>query len=103
NNNRMTVTNTAHANRGIRCNEISRVRIFKMFCLQDGPKVSNQCIGTETDVISKCQKIVKYFKQSYQTGEELRSKITNEIKRDRLKTYVITRWTTAWDCTDSIL
>ncbi|PKB96007.1 hypothetical protein RhiirA5_435643 [Rhizophagus irregularis] len=43
------------------------------------------------------------YHQSYQTGEELRSKITNEIKRDRLKTYVITRWTTAWDCTDSIL
>ena len=33
------------------------------------------------DVISKCQKIVKYFKQSHQAGEELRSKITNEIKR----------------------
>ena len=32
------------------------------------------------DVISKCQKIVKYFKQSHQAGEELHSKITNEIK-----------------------
>src|SRR6266487_2283963 len=55
------------------------------------------------DVISKCQKIVKYFKQSHQTDEELRSKITNEIKRGKLKSYVITRWTTAWDCTNSIL
>src|SRR4051794_34256121 len=32
------------------------------------------------DVISKCQNIVKYFKQSHQAGEELRSKMTNEIK-----------------------
>lgn len=55
------------------------------------------------DVISKCQKIVKYFKQSHQAGEELRSKITNEIKGGGLKTYVVTRWTTAWDCTNSIL
>jgi hypothetical protein len=29
------------------------------------------------DVISKYQKIVKYFKQSYQADKELRSKITN--------------------------
>lgn len=55
------------------------------------------------DVISKCQKIVKYFKQSHQAGEELRTKITNEIKGGGLKTYVVTRWTTAWDCTNSIL
>ena len=55
------------------------------------------------DVISKCQKLVKYFKQSHQAGEELRSKITNEIKGGGLKTYVVTRWTTAWDCTNSIL
>lgn len=55
------------------------------------------------DVISKCQKIVKYFKQSHQAGEELRSKITNEIKGGELKSYVVTRWTTAWDCTNSIL
>lgn len=55
------------------------------------------------EVISKCQKIVKYFKQSHQAGEELREKITNEIKGGGLKTYVVTRWTTAWDCTNSIL
>src|SRR5215213_4160461 len=55
------------------------------------------------DVISKCQKIVKYFKQSHQAGEELRSKITNEIKGGELKSYVVTRWTTGWDCTNSIL
>ena len=55
------------------------------------------------DVISKCQKIVKYFKQSHQAGEELHSKITNEIKGSGLKSYVVTRWTTAWDCTNSIL
>lgn len=56
------------------------------------------------DVISKCQKIVKYFKQSHQAGEELRNEIVNEmIKGGGLKNYVVTRWTTAWDCTNSIL
>ena len=55
------------------------------------------------EVISKCQKIVKYFKQSHQAEEELCEKITNEIKGGGLKTYVVTRWTTAWNCTDSIL
>lgn len=55
------------------------------------------------DVITKCQKIVKYFKHSHQAGEELRDKIKNEIKGGGLKTYVVTRWTTAWDCTNSIL
>ncbi|EXX60034.1 hypothetical protein RirG_183590 [Rhizophagus irregularis DAOM 197198w] len=55
------------------------------------------------DIISKCQKIVKYFKQFHQAGEELREKITNEISGGRLKNYVVTRWTTAWDCTNSIL
>ena len=60
-------------------------------------------ISFAKDVISKCQKIVKYFKQSHQAGEELHSKITNEIKGGGLKSYVVTRWTTAWDCTNSIL
>ncbi|PKC56213.1 hypothetical protein RhiirA1_474320 [Rhizophagus irregularis] len=55
------------------------------------------------DIISKCQKIVKYFKQSHQAGEELRSKVLNEIVGGGLKSYVVTRWTTAWDCTNSIL
>jgi hypothetical protein len=55
------------------------------------------------DIISKCQRIVKYFKHSHQAGEELRKKITKEISGGGLKTYVATRWTTAWDCTNSIL
>lgn len=55
------------------------------------------------DIIAKCQKIVKYFKQSHQAGKELRERITNEIKGGGLKNYVVTRWTTAWDCTNSIL
>src|ERR1051325_2093720 len=55
------------------------------------------------DIISKCQKIVKYFKLSHQAGEELRERITKEIKGGGLKTYVVTRWSTAWDCTKSIL
>jgi len=32
------------------------------------------------DIISKCQKIVKYFKLSHQAREELRERITKEIK-----------------------
>jgi hypothetical protein len=55
------------------------------------------------DIISKCQKIVKYFKLSHQAGEEFRERITKEIKGGGLKTYVVTRWSTAWDCTKSIL
>jgi Protein of unknown function (DUF 659) len=55
------------------------------------------------NIISKCQKIVKYFKLSHQAGEELRERITKEIKGGGLKTYVVTRWSTAWDCTKSIL
>jgi hypothetical protein len=55
------------------------------------------------DIISKCQKIVKYFKLSHQAGEALRERITKEIKGGGLKTYVVTRWSTAWDCTKSIL
>ena len=43
------------------------------------------------DIISKCQKIVKYFKLSHQAGEELRERITKEIKGSELKTYVVTR------------
>lgn len=55
------------------------------------------------DIISKCQKIVKYFKLSHQAGEALRERITKEIQGGGLKTYVVTRWSTAWDCTKSIL
>ena len=35
-------------------------------------------------------KVVKYFKQSHQAGEELHEKL-NEIKEGELKTYVVTR------------
>ena len=35
-------------------------------------------------------KVVKYFKQSHQAGEELCEKL-NEIKGSGLKTYVVTR------------
>jgi hypothetical protein len=68
--------------------------------------ISTDICKTEfaNNVISKCQKIVKYFKQSHQAGEELRNEIVNEmIKGGGLKNYVVTRWTTAWDCTNSIL
>jgi hypothetical protein len=34
NNNRTAVTNTAHANRGIRCNNIPGQRIFKMVVMK---------------------------------------------------------------------
>ncbi|PKK59805.1 hypothetical protein RhiirC2_794294 [Rhizophagus irregularis] len=70
---------------------------------------ASACIATKKELLNdtKYKHILPIrcitYHQSYQTGKELRSKITNEIKRDGLKTYVITRWTTAWDCTDSIL
>ncbi|PKY61588.1 hypothetical protein RhiirA4_486771 [Rhizophagus irregularis] len=44
-----------------------------------------------------------YAFQSHQAGKELCLKVLNKIVGGGLKSYVITRWTTAWDCTNSIL
>ncbi|RHZ88105.1 hypothetical protein Glove_26g273 [Diversispora epigaea] len=50
-----------------------------------------------TNIITCCKKIVTFFKQSHAEIVE------NMIKGGGLKKYVITRWTTAYDCTDSII
>jgi hypothetical protein len=56
------------------------------------------------EVIGKCTKIIKFFKNAHQAGEVLRDEIKNNlIEGGGLKTYVKTRWSTAWDCTESIL
>ncbi|CAG8685856.1 5422_t:CDS:2, partial [Rhizophagus irregularis] len=56
------------------------------------------CHKAPIDIKEKFLLIIKS-----RAGEELREKITNEISGGRLKNYVVTRWTTAWDCTNSIL
>jgi hypothetical protein len=54
--------------------------------------------------LKKCNQIVKYFKLSHQAGANLRKeKKSCSLVGGGLRTYVITRWTTAWDCTTSIL
>ncbi|CAG8783658.1 11303_t:CDS:1, partial [Rhizophagus irregularis] len=55
-------------------------------------------------VIAKCTKLVKFFKTSHQAGEKLKMSIIDDsVKSGNLKTYVKTRWTTTWNCTNSIL
>ncbi|RHZ70422.1 hypothetical protein Glove_271g90 [Diversispora epigaea] len=57
-----------------------------------------------TNIITCCKKIVTFFKQSHAGGAILQQEIVeNMIKGGGLKKYVITRWTTAYDCTDSII
>ncbi len=54
-------------------------------------------------LITECKKIVTFFKQSHIVGELLREEIIkNLVKGGGLKTHVKTRWTTTFDCTDSI-
>jgi len=54
--------------------------------------------------LKKCNQIVKYFKLSHQAGANLRKEMKScSLVGGGLRTYVITRWTTAWDCTTSIL
>ena len=55
-------------------------------------------------VFKKCQAIISFFKTSYCTGVALRENIINSFIKDRgLKTSVKTRWSTAWDCCNSII
>ncbi|RHZ44908.1 hypothetical protein Glove_707g102 [Diversispora epigaea] len=73
-----------------------------------------------TNIITCCKKIVTFFKQSHAGGAILQQEIVeNMIKGGGLKKYVITihvpkidfgflsivitRWTTVYDCTDSII
>jgi Protein of unknown function (DUF 659) len=55
-------------------------------------------------ILGKCTKIIKFFKKSHQAGNYLREEIvTGLISGGNLKTYVKTRWTTAFECTESLL
>ena len=55
-------------------------------------------------LLKKCMKIVKYFKASHIAGETLRTEILEKMVKGRgLKTYVKTRWSTAFDCASSVL
>jgi hypothetical protein len=49
-------------------------------------------------------KIVRFFKTSHKAGETLRTEILeNMVKGGGLKSYVKTRWSTAFDCANSVL
>jgi hypothetical protein len=55
------------------------------------------------EILSDCQKLITFFRSVYWANsafsEELKS---NLISGGGLKTSVKTRWSTAWDCTESI-
>jgi hypothetical protein len=55
------------------------------------------------EVISKCMKIVKYFRNSHQAGAFLSQELKDTfVDGGGLKGYSKTRWTTAWDCLISV-
>ena len=56
------------------------------------------------NTFKKCQKIITFFKTSYRAGAFLQEDIIRSLtKGGGLKTSVKTRWSTAWDCCDSII
>jgi hypothetical protein len=56
------------------------------------------------NILKKCQSIVTFFKTSYRAGAYLQKDIIQTlIEGGGLKTSVKTRWSTAWDCCDSII
>jgi hypothetical protein len=56
------------------------------------------------DIFKKCQTIVTFFKTSYRAGAALQDDIIQSmIEGGGLKSSVKTRWSTAWDCCDSII
>jgi Protein of unknown function (DUF 659) len=56
------------------------------------------------ELLRKCMKVVKYFKTSHRAGETLRTEILEKmVKGGGLKSYVKTRWSTAFDCANSVL
>jgi hypothetical protein len=56
------------------------------------------------NILSKCKKIINFFKKSYRAGAALHEDIINFlVTGGGLKTPVKTRWTTTWDCCDSII
>jgi hypothetical protein len=55
-------------------------------------------------IIANCKKIVSFFNQSHAAGAHIQQEIIdNLVIGGGLKKYVLTRWTTAFDCVDSIL
>ena len=57
-----------------------------------------------SNLISECRKIVTFFTSSHKSGALLREDIIkNLVPGGGLKKHVKTRWTTAFDCTDSIV
>src|SRR6266498_4702997 len=54
-------------------------------------------------LVKYCNILTKYFKNSYIGGSLLKEAITLKgIKNENLKTYVETRWTTVYDCVNSV-
>ena len=55
-------------------------------------------------VFKKCQAIISFFRTSHCAGAALQEDIIESLTGVRgLKTSVKTRWSTAWDCYDSII
>ncbi|PKB95795.1 hypothetical protein RhiirA5_436022, partial [Rhizophagus irregularis] len=56
------------------------------------------------NTFKKCQTIITFFKTSYRAGAHLQEDIIQSLtKGGGLKTSVKTRWSSAWDCCDSII
>jgi hypothetical protein len=56
------------------------------------------------NILKKCQNIITFFKTSYRAGAHLQEDIIQSLTEGGgLKTSVKTRWSTAWDCCDSII
>ena len=56
------------------------------------------------NIFKKCQAIISFFKTSHRAGAALQEDIVKSLtKGGGLKTSVKTRWSTAWDCCDSII
>ncbi|CAJ0902915.1 8609_t:CDS:2, partial [Entrophospora sp. SA101] len=56
------------------------------------------------NVLSQCQKFVSYFQGSYKAGAQFCNEIVEAfIMGGGLKSSVVTRWSSAWDCCNSVL
>jgi Protein of unknown function (DUF 659) len=56
------------------------------------------------NIFKKCQAIISFFKTSHRAGASLQDDIIKFlIEGGGLKTSVKTRWSTAWDCCNSII
>src|SRR4051795_10044999 len=56
------------------------------------------------DLLKKCMKVIRFFKASHRAEETLCAEILEKmIKGKGLKSYVKTRWSTAFNCANSVL